>query len=642
MQLRPHFAETENNLGVVLAESGQLEEAIAAYRRALQIQPNLPAAHNNLGRALATAGRFEDAIVAHRRALELAPDFHDAFYRLGIALSGQGAVEEAICAYRQALDLKSDSPAVHHALGTALARLGRYPEAIAAYQQALQLMPDLAETWCNLGISLAAEEELEGAINAFRRALDLRPDFVEALNNLGNGLRDKGELDEAISTYRQVLRLQPELVETLNNLGNTLRDQGRLDEAIAAYHEALKMVPTNSLIHSNLIFALNLHPSQDFQAIVDAQQEWDRQISKPARAIGRAYDNVRDPERPLRIGYVSVDFREHVVGRNILPLFRHHDRQSFEIFCYSGVEKSDGVTEEFRERAAHWRSTVGVSDAALAEMIQRDGIDILIDLGLHTAGNRLAVFPWKPAPVQVSFAGYPESTGLKAIEFRISDRFLESDGSENGLRRDSREHVHLIDSFWCYDPCDVAMDIDALPAETCRRVTFGCLNSYYKINEPLLKLWAQVITKVDGSRLVMLGGARSWRERMTEFLEAHGVATDRLEFVTRLPRQEYFEVYRRLDIVLDPFPYNGHTTSLDAFWMGVPVVSLIGRTRVSRGGWSILNNIGLPELAAPTPEDFVRIASGPCRRFAAVGRTSTNLALADGGVRPHGCTALCA
>jgi predicted O-linked N-acetylglucosamine transferase (SPINDLY family) len=287
-------------------------------------------------------------------------------------------------------------------------------------------------------------------------------------------------------------------------------------------------------------------------------------------------------------------------------LFERHDRRKFAILCYSGVVRPDKFTDKFRSHAHQWRSTVGVADDTLANMIREDAVDILVDLSQHTSGNRLPVFARKPAPVQVSFAGYPESAGLEAIGYRISDRFLEAGAGNEGTGR--KEQVRFIDSFWCYDPCGMEVDVNELPARTGGTVTFGSLNNFCKINERVLGLWARVLGAVKDSRLVMRSPGGSHRERTLEALERQGVERRRVEFMEARPRREYLEFHHRLDIVLDTFPYNGHTTSLDALWMGVPVVSFAGDAPVSRAGLSQLTNLGLPELVAHSEEDYLRIA----------------------------------
>jgi protein O-GlcNAc transferase len=269
------------------------------------------------------------------------------------------------------------------------------------------------------------------------------------------------------------------------------------------------------------------------------------------------------------------------------------------------------LTDEFRQCAHQWRSTVGVGDEALAEMIRRDGVDILVDLTQHMADNRLPVFARQPAPVQVSFAGYPESAGMEAIGYRISDRYLEAGPADDDTR--GQEQVCLIESFWCYDPCGVEVEVGPLPALESATVTFGSLGNFAKVNEAVLKFWARVLGVVKDSRLLVWSPGGSHRERALNVLEREGVEACRVEFVEFRPRREYLELYHRLDIVLDTFPYNGHTTSLDALWMGVPVVSLAGETRVSRAGLSQLTNLGRPEWVANSEEDYVKIAEGLAR-----------------------------
>jgi protein O-GlcNAc transferase len=606
LEMKPDYPEGHYNLGIALRERGQLDEAVAAYRRALGIHPDYPEAHNNLGAALAEQGQLDEAMAAYRRALEIKSDYPEAHYNLGIALRERGQLDGAVAAYRRALGIRPDYPEAHNNLGAALAEQGQLDEAMAAYRHALKLKPAYPQAHNNLGVALRDRGQLDEAAAACRHALELKPSYPEAHNNLGAVLAEQGQLDEAMAAYRHALELKPDDPETHNNLGNALRDRGQLDEAVAEYRRALELKPERAGTHSNLVYMLLFHPGHTARSISEERHRWNRRFSEPLKRFILPHANDRSPKKPLRIGYVSPDFRDHVVGRNLLPLFQCHDRKEFEVFCYAGVVRPDKLTEEFRQHAQQWRGTVGVSDEALAEMIRRDGVDILVDLTQHMAGNRLPLFARKPAPVQVSFAGYPESTGLEAIEYRISDRFLEPGSADEETGR--REQVHLIDSFWCYDPCGVEVEVNGLPARESGSVTFGSLNNFCKVNEHLLRVWARVLGTVKASRLVLLAGVGSHRQRTLEALERGGVETQQVEFVQLRPRRDYLELYHRLDIVLDTFPYNGHTTSLDALWMGVPVVSLAGETPVSRAGLSQLSNLGLTELVAHSEEDYVKIA----------------------------------
>ena len=622
LEINPTYADAWYNLGNALQNQGLLEEAIAAYRRALELKPQYPQAGNNLGNALRDLGQIEEAIAAYRRALRVNPNLPEIHTNLGNVLRDRGELDEAIAAYRRALQLKPDFPEAHLHLGSALAKLGRLDEAIAAHRRALQFKPGYPEAQNELGNALRDRGRLEEAIAAYRDAIQLQSHFPEAYNNLGNALRDRRQFEEAIAACRRALELKPDLQEAHGTLGAALAGQGELDEAIAVFRNALRIRPEDAGTHSNLVSTLHFHPDHTTRTIAQEQQRWNRQFGAPLKPLILPHAN-RGPERPLRIGYVSPDFRNHVVGRNLLPLFQCHDSRNFEILCYSGVGRPDKLTEQFRRRARQWRSTVGVSDEALAEMIRRDGVDILVDLSQHMAGNRLPMFARQPAPIQISFAGYPESAGLEAIEYRISDRYLE-EGSADG-EAGSEEQVCLIDSFWCYDPCGADVEVNALPAGESGNITFGCLNNFCKVNEPLLNLWARVLGKVADSGLVLLAGPGKRRERTLEFLEREGVDAARVEFVEFRPHREYLESYHRLDIVLDTFPYNGHTTSLDALWMGVPVVTLAGETTVSRAGLSQLSNLGLPELIARSEAEYVNIAEGLARNLPRLAKLRSTL-----------------
>jgi len=604
---QPNHADALHFLGVIAHQIGRHDVAVEWLRKSIALNPDNPIAHSHLGEACRALGRIDEAIAHFRGALQVNPGYANAWYNLGNALQNQGQLEEAIAAYRRALELKPHYPEAHNNLGNALKDRGQFDEAIAAYRRALRDNPDLPEIHTNLGNMLREQGHLDDAIAAYRRAIQLKPDFPEAYGYLGNALRERRQFDEAIAACRRVLELQPGFPEAQSTLGAALAGQGKLDEAISAFQSALLLKPDDARTHSNLIYTLHFHPGHNARTIAAERQRWNRQFGAPRNQSAGPYSNDCKPDRTLRIGYVSPDFRSHVVGRNLLPLFERHDPREFEILCYSGVTRPDPLTEQFRRRALLWRNTVGVTDESLAKMIRRDGVDILVDLSQHLAGNRLPLFARQPAPIQVSFAGYPESAGLEAIKYRISDRHLEASAAD--AAPGSKEQVCLIDSFWCYDPGEDDMEVTELPARESGRITFGCLNNLCKVNEPTLIIWARVLGKAPDSRLVLMADAGSHRQRTLETLGREGVDAHRVEFVEYRPRREYLETYHRLDIVLDTAPYNGHTTSLDALWMGVPVVSLAGETPVSRAGLSQLTNLGLRELVAHSEEDYVRIAT---------------------------------
>ena len=588
-------------------QCGRLGEAEALYRQILATEPRHARALHLLGVIAHQADRNDVAVDLIRQAIALDPDFPEAHYNLGIALKAKGQLDEAIAAYREAIALKPHYAEAHSNLGVALKAKGQLDEAIAAYRQAIALQPDHSETHSNLGNALREKGQLDEAISAFRQAITLTPRLPEAHSILASDLQDKGQLEEAIATYRQAIDLKPDLPEAHSDLGNAFKDQGQLDEAIASYRQAIALKPNYSEGHSNLVYTLHFHPGFDALAIAEEHRQWNQQHAEPLRQCIQPHPNDRSPERRLRIGYVSPDFRAHVVGYNMLPLLANHDRDHFEIFCYAQVTRPDALTEHFRASAQHWRSTVGLADEQLAAQIREDRIDILVDLALHMAHNRLVVFARKPAPVQVTFAGYPGSTGLRTIDYRLSDPYLDPPDTDESIY--SEQTVRLPHSFWCYDPLDCGdLRVNSLPAQGNGLITFGCLNNFGKINDAVLRLWASVLRAVPSSRLLLLAPEGSHRQHTLDVLGQEGVVHERIEFIARRPRRKYLELYHRIDLGLDTLPYNGHTTSLDSYWMGVPVVTLVGQTVVSRAGLSQLMNLKLPELISATPEEYVEIA----------------------------------
>jgi len=640
LQIKPDFPEALNNLSDALRKRERFDEAIAASRRALEIKPNYPDALNNLGAALAGQRRFDEAIVSFRRAIELDLGHAEAINNLGAALVGRGRLEEAVLTCRRALLLKPDHEGAHYNLGVALARQGQLDGAIAAYRDALRLRPSYPDALNNLGNALRERGHLDEAIAAYRNALQLKPDSPETLNNLGNALKDQGEWDKAIAVYRRALELNPDYPEAqinigaaltgqgqlddaivacrralqlksdypeaLNNLGNALKYRGELDEALASYRRALHVEPKQAWAHSNLVHSLHYHPNHNARAISEEHQRWNRLFSEPLKQFVQPHGNDRSPERRLRIGYISPDFRDHPVGRYVLPLFECHDPERFEILCYSEVARPDFITERLRALAVGWRSTIGVANDRLAKMIREDRVDILVDLALHTAGNRLPVFARQPAPVQVTWLGYPGSTGLPIINYRLTDAYLEPPGMDPAWS--AEESLRLPNCWCCYHPADESPEINSLPALIGHGVTFGSLNNFAKVNERVLALWAHVMQAVEQSRLLMFCPEGQARERVRGFFSVHGIAVERVEFTGFTARWKYLSLYHRIDIGLDPFPYNGMTTTCDALWMGVPILTMPGEMPASRAGLSILSNVGLEEFAAHSEEDYVRIA----------------------------------
>jgi len=604
LRLRPNFAEAHHNLGLALAEQGRLEEAVGSYREVLRLRPDLPEPHNNLGNALQTQGRPAEAIACFERALRLRPDYAEAHHNLGLALAEQGRLEEAVNSYQEALRLQPDLPDAHINLGNALKQMGNVQEAVTSLREELRWRPGYAEAHNNLGLALAEQGQIEEAMACYREALRLRPDLHEAHCNLGVALGKQGRPDEALACYQQAVRIKPDDAVVLNNLGNAYKDQSRQDEAIACYRKAVAADPKLQFIQSNLLFALHYHAAYEPKATFAEHLRWAEQFGTAAAPRCPLQPVQRDPDRRLRLGYVSADFCEHVMGRYSEAVVGAHDRAKFEVFCYANVSPPDALTQRIRASADHWRSVVGLSDDRVAEMIRQDQIDLLIDLAGHTGGNRLGVFAKKPAPIQVTHCGYPASTGLTAIDYRLTDPFCDPPGQTEHLH--SERLVRLPKGHWCFKPPS-GPEVGPLPARGPGQVTFGSFNNLAKVTEEMIGLWSQILKDLPESRMVLKTGTGSPAdERVLAAFVRHGVGKER---VTLLGRQrDYFGLYQGVDICLDTYPYTGCNVTGDALWMGVPVVSLAGPSCVTRLGVAALVQVGLEDLVTETPAAYVEAA----------------------------------
>jgi predicted O-linked N-acetylglucosamine transferase (SPINDLY family) len=602
----PTAADYHSNLGKFQNDLGLIDQAIFSCRQALQLDPSHVDALNNLGIACRAKGDVSGAIEAYRAVLKLKPDHVEACNNLGTALCDKGLRQQAIAAYRQAISLRPDYADAHSNLSAALRDAGQLDEAIASARRAIALKSDFVHAWNNLGNALRDNQLAEEAIEAYQKAISINPGFADAINNLGMAFFDAHRLDEALTASEEAERLLPESVDAPNNLGNVYKDQGRIDQSIACYRRAALIAPHSTVPDSNLVYATYFHPAYNSAAILQQHRLWDQRHAQPLKGEIRSHDNDPSPARRLRIGYVSPDFRDHVVGRNLLPLLQKHDPDAVEIFCYSDVRRTDNFTAQFQSAAHHWQNICGMSDADLAERVRNDRIDILLDLSLHMAGNRLLCFARKPAPVQVTFAGYPGTTGLSAMDYRLTDPQLDPPGEFDSDY--AEKSIRLADSFWCYQPAQATPEVNPLPALSNGFITFGCLNNFCKINDQVLELWAVVLAAVPKSRLLLLTWPGEHRRRLHGKMQDKGIDGSRIEFASLRPPLQYLALYHRIDIGLDTFPYNGHTTSLDSYWMGVPVVTLSGRTVVGRAGVSQLTNLGMTELIANTPQEYVRIA----------------------------------
>jgi len=520
------------------------------------------------------AERYAELESRSRLLLEHHPDSGLAWKLLGTALGVQG--KDALFALQKAAELSPDDVDAHNNLGNALQDLGQFEEAVASYRLALEIKPNFAIAQYNLGISLRALGQLDEAVVSYCRALEVKPDYAEAHNNLGKSLQDLGQLDEAVASFRQALAIKPDCLD-----------------ANRAY-----------------LTALLYHPAITVEASFAEHTAFATRMCSSLHAIGRSFSNIRNPHKKLRIGYVSSDYRNHPVGRNIQPLIGQHDRNKFEIYLYGNVRRPDSMTEWFQGASDAWRSIVGIPDQAAAEMIRCDEIDILVLLAGRFDDNRPLIAAYRPAPIQVSFHD-PATSGLSAMDYLITDHVLCS----RDTKEQFTEHLVRLPTFYVHPPMIDVPDMSSLPARERGYVTFGSFNNPSKVNEKVVALWSRVLHAVLGSRLVLkyqnIFENEAVRQRYFDLFLEQGIEAQRIDLVSASDTgKQHMERYAAIDIALDTFPFTGSTTTFEALWMGVPVITLLGDHMVARWSGAMLKKLDLDELIAKNEDEYVKIAQG--------------------------------
>ena len=556
------------------------------------------------------SGRVAEAEALYRQILAVAPQHSDALHLLGVLASQDGRGGLAIELILRAIEHAPNAAVYRSNLGEVYRNLGRLDEAIDAYRSALQIDPRFAAAYSNLGNVLRTLGRHDEALQALRRAVELEPAFIEAHYNLGNVLKDLRCYDEAIAAYRRAIEIAPTFSDAFNNLGETLKLCGRHAEAATALRRSMELHPDDPEAHSNLLLLLHYLPAADAGERFREHCRWGARHAAPRIGAISQHRNNPDPGRRLRVGYVSPDFRDHPVAYFFEGLLANHDAAQVEVFCYANLGRGDAFTERLRRGTAHWREIVGMPDEKVAALIREDAIDILVDLAGHTAHNRLLVFARKPAPVQVSWLGYCDTTGLQAMDYRITDAHADPPGMTEHWH--TEKLVRLPETFACFRPSDLAPPVSPLPALARGTVTFGSFHTLAKLNEPLLELWATLLGRVPDARLLVVAGGlgeASTVERWRASLASRGVDPARIEFRDRVPFAGYLAAHAEIDVMLDSHPFSGHTVGCHALWMGVPVVTLAGKAHCSRLLSSVLMNLGCPEWIAQTHEEYLGIAT---------------------------------
>ena len=551
-------------------------------------------------------GKLAEAETTYRQVLAADPHNADALNNLGLIALQRERFDVAIQLIRRALVLQPATADFHNNIGDALRRSGRLSEAADSFRAAIRLNAAHAGAVCNLGITVQMLGDFAQARACYEQALRLAPAFPYAHLNLGCLLKEEGRVAEARECFERALALNPHLAEAHNNLGNVLKDQGQISKAITCYREALRLRPSYLNAYSGLLLALVYSSEHDPAVAYSESREFARRFEAPLHAATEPHRNSKDPTRRLRVGYVSGDLRRHPVARFMEPILAQYDHNRFSVICYYAYWREDDVTRRLRSHTDAWIDITRMTDEQAAAQIREDGIDILVDLSGHTANNRLLVFARKPAPIQVTYLGYLGTTGLDAMDFRITDAYLNTNDSE---RNYTERPLVLPDCMWCFKCPQDRPSVSAAPCLTNGRVTFGSLNNVAKINSNVIALWSRVLARAPTTRLLMATiSPGEVRSRLLAEFGRHGIDQERVEFADWLPESEFFKLHARIDVALDPFPCNGGTTTCETLWAGIPVVTLAGSTVAGRAGVSLLSNAGLKELIAGTPEEYVDIA----------------------------------
>jgi protein O-GlcNAc transferase len=605
--LKRDYAEAHNNLGNALREAGEAAAAMLSCAQAIELRPGYAEAYNNLGNALKDLDELDAAALSYDKAIAARPDYAEAHLNLGHVLQAQGHVDAAIQSYRASATLAPHLAVAHESLAGMLMQRGEVDAAINSYQRVVALQPGSASAYNTLGNVLNGAARLGEAVQCYERAIALQPDFPDPYHNLANALRRQGSAEKALGYARRAIELRGDEPSFHNNLGVILADLNEFDAALESYREALALNPDFGESHTCVLFGQSYCSGWQADAhLADARYFGERMAAR-AKLYTQwpALDEQQHATRPLKVGFVSADFRKHPVGYFLECVLAHLDRARIEPIAYSNGLHSDELTARIKPRFAAWRHVADTSDEALARMIHEERIDILVDLSGHTGRNRLPMFAWKPAPVQVSWLGYFATTGLVEMDYVLGDPHV----------MPVDEETHFVEQVWrlpdcylCFTLPSAQVPIGPLPALDAGYVTFGCFNNQKKLNDAVIALWARILHAVPDSRLLLKNHQLNepvTRRGTLERFAGHGIGEERLMLEGPSPREQYFAAYNRVDFALDPFPYPGGTTSVEGLWMGVPVLGRRGDRFLAHLGEMVLQTVGLPEWIASDDEDYV-------------------------------------
>ena len=627
-----------NLLAAAQASLGETAKALEGFRKTIELNPNYADGHSNLGAMLVRQGKLAEAAASFKRTLQIKPDYAEAYNNLGNILKGQGKLDEALESYKRALEIKPDYPVAYNNLGNALKDQGKLDEAVASCKRALEIKPDFAEAYINLGNALKEQGKLDEAVASYKQALEIKPDYPVAYNNLGTVLTKQGKLDEAVASYKRALEIKPDYAEAHNNFGTVLTKQGKLDEAVASCKRALEIKPDYAVAEAQM-----RHQQQHmcdftlYTGLKEVAQRLDTsdeaippfiQLSWQDNAAAQLHRSQRfaktnyptaspapiakpptvRPER-LRVGYFSADFHNFPGMYLMARMLEIHNRNAFEIFAYSyGPQKNDEMRRRIRDGVDHFVDIAGQTDQSIQSQAKSDKIDIAIHRNGYTTSSRTEIFVNRLAPIQISYLGYPGSLGAEFIDYIVADPIVVPAEQRQFY---SERIIYLPDT---YQPTDNTRQIASINTKRAefglpeKGVVFCCFNNSFKISPHEFDIWMRLLSKVGGSVLWLLDGNEWAAKNLRLEAENRGINPDRLVFAKRLPQVEHLARHKHIDLFLDTFNYNAHTTASDALWAGLPVVTKAGEQFSARVAASVLDAVGLPELITASEDEYEQLA----------------------------------
>ena len=602
MQKDPN--QEEINFVLNLLSLNKLEEAKKEITKKMLQYKKSTILFNLLGAFLANQKNFDEAIENYQKSIEINPKYAQAYNNLGIVFHKKNKIEEAIENYKKAINLKNNFPEAFNNLGSAVRdSQKKKEEAIPYFEKAIQINPNYAEPFNNLGLIYQSLNFNERAIENYKKAVKIKPDFVEAYNNLAELLSEASEFEESLKSYKKILEIKPNSENTYNNLGNLLNSLGKYEEATTAYEKAIKIKPDFAIAHSNLLLNLNYEFNFDHNNYLKKAKEFKLNCS-PKKKISIKYKYKKNPDK-LRIGFVSSDFGNHPGGYFSLSTLKELRKKNFELIAYSTADRNDELSANFRSIFAKWNSIEKIKDEKIVENILNDEIHILIEMQGHSGKNRLPLFIYKPAPIQVSWLSQG-TTGISEIDYLIGSSYITPKNEED----------HFVETIWrlpnitqCFTLPDFDLKINSLPAIKKNFITFGCVNKLNKINNKVISLWSKILISVNKSKLVLKTKGlenKSVYKNILDKFKKNNIEEDRLILIGESKtRKEVLDIYNEIDIALDPFPFQGNTSTIEAIWMGVPVLVLKGDRFLSHFGESINSNLNMYNWIANNDEDYV-------------------------------------